>query len=167
MLTSSHAFVAYLLCRKSEVKVWKYAVLGSVLPDVLMLFKYLYLFIITLSSGVLASDLIHEQIHQISFVQIYGLIFHSVFLWLFLAFLGIFYKRKFFYAFVIGGVSHVVTDFLTHRGQWAWNHLYPLDIAPIDGLVRFTDLAFMIPINILWLLIFVPKLWSYLKRSNF
>src|SRR5882724_9627022 len=64
--------------------------------------------------------------------------------------------------FFVGMLAHGIVDFLTHR-QWAYNHLFPLPFAPIEGIVSYTDVGFTLVEHAL-LLLFVG--WWLLKRRR-
>ena len=64
--------------------------------------------------------------------------------------------------FFVGMLSHGIVDLLTHR-QWAYNHFFPLLLAPIGGIVSYTDMGFTVVEHAL-LLLFVG--WWLLKRRR-
>ena len=64
--------------------------------------------------------------------------------------------------FFVGMLAHGIVDLLTHR-QWAYNHWFPLPLAPIAGLFSYTDMGFTLVEHVL-LLLFVG--WWVLKRRR-
>jgi hypothetical protein len=64
--------------------------------------------------------------------------------------------------FFVGMLAHGIVDLLTHR-QWAYNHVFPLPFAPIEGIVSYTDVGFTIVEHALLLLFVV---WWVLKRRR-
>jgi hypothetical protein len=60
--------------------------------------------------------------------------------------------------FFVGMFAHGIVDFLTHR-QWAYNHLFPIPLASIPGIVSYTDVGFTVVEHAL--LLFV--VWWVLK----
>jgi hypothetical protein len=59
-------------------------------------------------------------------------------------------------------LAHGIVDLLTHR-QWAYNHFFPIPLAPIGGVVSYTDVGFTVVEHVL-LLLFVG--WWVLKRRR-
>jgi hypothetical protein len=64
--------------------------------------------------------------------------------------------------FFVGMFAHGIVDLLTHR-QWAYNHFFPLPLAPIEGLFSYTDVEFTVAEHALLLLFIV---WWVLKRRR-
>ena len=62
----------------------------------------------------------------------------------------------------VGMLAHGIVDLLTHR-QWAYNHLFPLPFAPIEGLFSYTYAGFPVVEHALLLLFMV---WWMLKRRR-
>src|SRR4030095_11808311 len=50
--------------------------------------------------------------------------------------------------FFVGMLAHGIVDLLTHR-QWAYNHFFPIPLAPIGGVVSYTDVGFTVVEDIL------------------
>jgi uncharacterized membrane protein len=78
----------------------------------------------------------------------------------FLALSAVLYKPAM--PFFVGMLAHGITDFLTHR-QWAYNHLFPIPLAPIAGLFSYTEVGFTVVEHALLLLFVV---WWVLKRKD-
>src|SRR5205823_13142953 len=62
----------------------------------------------------------------------------------------------------VGMLAHGIVDLLTHR-HWAYNHFFPIPLAPIRGIVSYTDVGFTVVEHALLLLFVV---WWVLKRQR-
>jgi hypothetical protein len=62
----------------------------------------------------------------------------------------------------VGMLAHGMVDLLTHR-QWAYNHFFPLPLAPVEGLFSYTDVGFTIVEHALLL---VCVVWWMLQRHR-
>ena len=65
--------------------------------------------------------------------------------------------------FFVGMLAHGIVDLLTHT-RWAYNHFFPIPLAPIGKLFSYTDVGFTIAEHML-LLAFVVW-WMMKKRNN-
>ncbi|MEE8301247.1 MAG: hypothetical protein V3S24_02315, partial [Candidatus Tectomicrobia bacterium] len=65
-------------------------------------------------------------------------------------------------SFFVGMLAHGIVDLLTHT-QWAYNHFFPIPLAPISELFSYTDVGFTI-VEHVFLLVFVG--WWIMKRRN-
>jgi hypothetical protein len=62
----------------------------------------------------------------------------------------------------VGMLAYGIVDFLTHR-HWAYNHFFPLPVAPIAGIFSYTAVGVTIIEHMLLLLFMV---WWTLKRRR-
>jgi hypothetical protein len=60
---------------------------------------------------------------------------------------------------LVGMLAHGIADFLTHR-HWAYNHFFPLPVAPIPGIVSHTDVGFTLVEHALLLLFMLWWIWK-------
>jgi len=67
--------------------------------------------------------------------------------------------------FFVGMLAHGIADFLTHR-KWAYNHFFPLPLAPIAGLFSYTDMGFTIVEHALLLLFVVGWMLKRQQRAQ-
>lgn len=165
MLTTSHGIIGYLLYQNKGKKEWKLAIAGAVISDISFFMSSTYLaFLGFISSNSAEYETLHQQVHNSWFDLMFTPIFHSVWLWIFLIVLAFTFKKKWL-AFGGGGMSHVITDFLTHQGRWTWNHLFPLDFEPIEGIFNYTDTEFFMVIHGIWVIIFLPRIYKFVKKK--
>lgn len=164
MLTTSHGIIGYLLFKNKWKKIWIYSFIWAILPDIPMIFSFIYFYF----SSLILSDkeISHENLHNGYIDQLLSPLMHSLFLWLFVLLVIFTLKNKLtklkILAFWIGGVSHIIIDFLTHQGKWTWNHLYPFNINPIEWLFYYLNPYFIITVHIIWGGLFLPKIYKYL-----
>jgi hypothetical protein len=159
MRTYTHGVIGYLLYAKHSRHEQQLAIVGSILPDVFLALGFVahYGAIVTQSSRVeaLHALLHHSALHTITIAM------HSfVIVGPCLALSAVLYKPAL--PFFVGMLAHGIVDFLTHR-QWAYNHFFPIPLAPIAGLFSYTDVGFTVVEHAL-LLLFVG--WWVLKRRR-
>ncbi len=164
MLTTSHAIVGYLIYEKKSKKERIYAIVGSVIPDATFFLTIPFL-LITAPEQLLNSFLAHEDIYASNVDFLIGSILNSIWLWGAVIIIGkLLYKSLL--PIGIGAIAHIIADALTHQGGWAWNHLYPLNIAPIQGVFDFMSPWFLLVEHIVWIIIFTPRIWHFFRKRR-
>jgi uncharacterized membrane protein len=159
MRTYTHGVIGYLLYAKRSRQERHLAVMGSMLPDVLLVIGFVphYMEHVTQSSMVaeLHRLLHHSDVHLIT-VGMHSFVIVSPCL----ALASSLYKPA--VPFFVGMLAHGIVDFLTHR-QWAYNHFFPLPLAPIGATVSYTDVGFTIVEHALLLLF---GIWWMMQRKK-
>jgi len=163
MLTTSHALMGYLIYEKKSKNERIYVVIGSVIPDITFFVAIPFLFIVS-PQQLLDSFLSHKDIYASNADFIIGSILNSAWLWIAIIGLGKFLWKPLL-PFGIGAIVHAFADALTHQGSWAWNHLYPLKIAPVQGLFDFMNPWFLLVEHTIWLIIFAPRIWRHFQKK--
>ena len=133
--------------------------MGGILPDVFLALGFVahYGAIVTQSPRV---EALHALLHH-SVLHTVTVAMHSfVIVGPCLALSAVLYKPAL--PFFVGMLAHGIVDLLTHR-QWAYNHFFPIPLAPIGGVVSYTDVGFTVVEHVL-LLLFVG--WWVLKRRR-
>ena len=136
----THGVIGYLLYAKRSRQEQRLAVIGGMLPDVLLAIGFLphYMEHVTQSAVVVE---LHRLLHH-SNVHLITVSMHSfVMIAPCLALTYLLYKPAL--PCFVGMLAHGMVDFLTHR-QWAYNHFFPLSFEPIGALVSYTDMGFTI-----------------------
>ena len=159
MRTYTHGVIGYLLYANRSRQEKRLAVIGGILPDMFLVIGFIphYLEIKT-SSSIVAElhHLLHHDILHIATVSMHSLLIVG---FLLILSYGI-YKPAL--PFFVGMFAHGIIDLLTHV-QWAYNHFFPLPIAPIEGIVSYTDMGATIVEHALLLLAIV---WWMMKRPQ-
>jgi hypothetical protein len=159
MRTYTHGVIGYLLyAKRSRQEQWL-AIMGGIPPDVFLALGFVPHYVEHVMPSPLVAD-IHTLLHH-STLHLLTVSMHS-FLMVgpCLALSAVLYKPAM--PFFVGMLAHGLVDLLTHR-QWAYNHLFPLPLAPIAGLFSYTDVGFTLVEHAL-LLLFVA--WWVLKRRR-
>ena len=159
MRTDTHGVIGYLLYAKRSRHEQRLAVLGGILPDVFVALGFIahYGAIVTQSARV---EALHVLLHH-STLHIVTVALHSfVVIGPCLALSAMLYQPAM--PFFVGMLAHGIVDLLTHQ-QWTYNHLFPLPLAPIEGLFSYTEVGFSIVEHAL-LLVFV--VWWVLQRQR-
>lgn len=154
MRTYTHGAIGYLLYAKGSAEQRWLAAAGGVLPDVLVGTGFIFHFAEPrTSSSIVAgphSLLHHSPLHTITVALHSFLVIGPL-----LALSWVLRWRA--TALFVGMLPHAVVDLLTH-GRWPYNHLFPLPLPPVRGLVSYTDLWFTVlehaalAVGVLWLL---------------
>src|SRR5262249_616069 len=128
-------------------------------PDVFLTLGFVphYLEHMTQSAAVAA---LHNLLHHSVFHTITVAMHSFVIVGPFLALSAVLYRPAL--PFFVGMLAHGITDFLTHS-QWVYNDFFPIPLAPIEGIVSYTDVGFTIAEHALLLLFVV---WWVLKRKD-
>ena len=159
MRTYTHGVIGYLLYAKRSRHEQRLAIIGGVLPDVFLAIGFIphYVEHVTQSSMVVA---LHHLLHY-SALHIITVSMHSfVIVGALLGLSYVLYKPAL--PCFVGMLAHGLVDFLTHT-QWAYNHFFPIPLAPIRAPVSYTDSAFTIAEHALLLLFGV---WWIMQRQR-
>ena len=159
MRTYTHGVIGYLLYAQHPRHEQRLAVIGGILPDVFLALGFVahYGAIVTQSPLV---EALHTLLHH-SVLHTVTIALHSfVIVGPLLALSAVLYQPAL--PFFVGMLAHGIVDFLTHR-QWAYNHFFPIPLAPRAGLFSYTDVRFTVVEHALLLLFVV---WWVLKRKD-
>lgn len=160
MRTYTHGVIGYLLYAKRSRQEQRLAIIGGILPDVLLAIGFVphylegvtqYSMVVTLHNLLHHSDLHIVTVGMHSFMMVSPLLALSYFV----------YKPAL--PFFVGMLAHGITDLLTHA-QWAYNHLFPIPLEPIGGIFSYTDTGFTV-VEHVGLLLFV--VWWMLRRKDY
>jgi hypothetical protein len=159
MRTYTHGVIGYLLYAKRPRHEQRLAIAGGIFPDVFLALGFVAHYLENLTHSAMAAEL-HALLHH-STLHTMTVAMHSfVVIGPLLALSAVLYKPTM--PFFVGMLVHGIVDLLTHR-QWAYNHLFPLPFAPLEGIVSYTDVEFTLVEHAL-LLLFVG--WWLLKRRR-
>jgi hypothetical protein len=159
MRTYTHGVIGYLLYAKRPRHEQRLAIAGGILPDVFLALGFVAHYLENLTHSAMAAEL-HALLHH-STLHTMTVAMHSfVVIGPLLALSAVLYKPAM--PFFVGMLVHGIVDLLTHR-QWAYNHIFPISLAPIGGIVSYTDVEFTIVGHALLLLFVV---WWMLKRRR-
>ncbi len=159
MRTYTQGVIGYLCYAKRSRQEQRLAILGGILPDVLLAMGFVphYLAHVTQLSLVTA---LHRLLHH-SDLHLLTVSMHSfVIVGPLLALTSVLYKPA--VPFFVGMLVHGMVDLLTHR-HWAYNHLFPIAMEPIEELCSYTDVGFTI-VEHAFLLLFA--VWWIMKRKQ-
>lgn len=159
MRTYTHGVIGYLLYAKRSRHEQRLAVIGGILPDVLLALGFVAHYVEHVTPSPLVAAL-HDLLHHSTLHTVTVSMHSFVVVGLFLALSYLLYRPAM--PLFVGMFAHGIVDFLTHR-QWVYNHLFPLPLAPIGGIVSYTDVRFTIVEHTLLLLFAV---WWMLKRRR-
>src|SRR2546426_359446 len=159
MRTYTHGVIGYLLYAKRPRQEQRLAIIGGILPDVFLALGFVahYGAIVTQSALV---EALHNLLHHSGLHTVTVALHSFVMVGPCLALSAVFYRPVL--PFFVGMLAHGIVDFLTHR-QWAYNHFFPIPLAPIAGLFSYTDVGFTVVEHALLLLFVV---WWLLKRQR-
>jgi hypothetical protein len=147
----THGVIGYLLYAQRPRHEQRLAVIGSILPDVFLALGFVPHYLAYMIQSSLVVDL-HTLLHH-SALHIVTVSMHSfVIVSLCLALSYVLGRPAL--PFFVGMLAHGIVDFLTHR-QWAYNHFFPIPLAPIAGLFSYTDMGCMLVEHVLLLLFVV------------
>jgi hypothetical protein len=159
MRTYTHGVIGYLLYAKRPRHEQQLAIMGSILPDVFLALGFVahYGAIVTQSPRV---EALHRLLHHSTLHTVTVAMHSFVIVGPLLVLSAVLYKPAL--PFFVGMLAHGIVDLLTHR-QWAYNHFFPIPLAPIGGVVSYTDVGFTVVEHVL-LLLFVG--WWVRKRRR-
>ena len=155
MRTYTHAIVGYLIYLNSSYQEKKLAVLGAILPDIILAIGFIFHFgdfdLIRYLHDIFHFSGLHtitELMH--SFLIVVPLLIGSYF----------FYRKAI--PFFIGMLSHVFLDLLTHQ-KWAYNIIFPIPFPTLNGPFSYSSIWFTV-VEHLFVLGFI--VWFYMKYSK-
>lgn len=139
MRTYTHGVIGYLLYVKGSRQERRLAVLGGVLPDAFLAAGFILHYLERLT----ASPMVAQWHHLLHFSILHTVMtvgMHSfVLIGPLLALSYMFYKPAL--PFWVGMLAHGVVDLLTHK-RWAYNHFFPIPLAPLRAIVSYTNTTF-------------------------
>ena len=159
MRTYTHGVIGYLLYAKRPRHEQRLAVIGSLLPDVFLALGFVPHYLEHVTQSPLVAD-IHTLLHHSTLHTVTVSMHSFVIVGPFLALSAVLYKPAM--PFFVGMLAHGIVDFLTHQ-QWAYNHFFPIPLAPIRGIVSYTDMELTLVEHALLLLFVV---WWVRKRQR-
>jgi membrane-bound metal-dependent hydrolase YbcI (DUF457 family) len=157
MRTYTHGVIGYLLYAKRSRQEQRLAMMGGILPDVLLAMGFIPHYLADMTHSATVASL-HHLLHH-SDLHIVTVSLHSfIIVGPLLILSSLVYKpvRPLF----VGMLAHSVIDLLTHK-QWAYNHFFPIRLEPIRGIFSYTDVGFTI-VEHTFLILFV--VWWIIKR---
>jgi hypothetical protein len=140
MRTYTHGVIGYLLYAKRPRYEQRLAILGSILPDVFLALGFVAHALDNLTHSAMAAEL-HNLLHHSTLHTVTVAMHSFVIVGPLLALSAMLYRPAL--PFFVGMLVHGIVDFLTHR-QWAYNHFFPIPLAPIAGLFSYTDVGFTV-----------------------
>ena len=158
MRTYTHGVIGYLLYAKRPRHEQRLAVIGGIVPDVFLALGFVPHYLEHVTQSPLVAD-IHTLLHHSTLHTVTVAMHSFVIVGPCLALSAVRYKPVL--PFFVGMLAHGIVDFLTHR-QWAYNHFFPLQLAPIRSIVSYTDVGFTIVEHVLLLLFVVG--WVLKRR---
>jgi len=159
MRTYTHGVIGYLLYAKRPRHQQRLAIMGGILPDVFLALGFVAHYLENFTHSAMAAEL-HVLLHH-SVLHTVTIAMHSfVLVGPCLALSAVLYRPAL--PFFVGMLAHGIVDLLTHR-QWAYNHFFPLPLAPLAGLFSYTDRGCTVVEHALLLLFLV---WWVLKRRR-
>jgi len=148
MRTYTHGVIGYLLYAKRSRHEQRLAVIGGILPDVFLALGFVAHYLEHFTHSATAAEF-HVLLH-LSTLHTVTVVMHSfVIVGPLLTLSAVLYKPV--QPFFVGMLAHGIVDLLTHR-QWAYNHLFPIPLTPIRGIVSYTDVGFTVAEHALLLL---------------
>lgn len=148
MRTYTHGIIGYLLYAKRSRQEQRLAMMGGILPDVLLALGFIPHYLEEMTNSATVASL-HRLLHH-SDLQSVTVGMHSFMIAGPLLVLAYFvYKPAL--PFLVGMLAHGIVDLLTHA-QWVYNHFYPIRLEPIRGIFSYTDVGFTIVEHALLLL---------------
>jgi hypothetical protein len=159
MRTYTPSVIGYLLYAKRPRHEQRLAVIGGILPDVFLAMGLVAHSLENLTHSAMAAAL-HTLLHHSTLHTVTVALHSFVIVGPCLALSAVLYRPAL--PFFVGMLAHGIVDLLTHR-QWAYNHFFPIPLAPIGGIVSYTDVGFTVVEHALLLLFVV---WWVLKRKD-
>lgn len=135
MRTYTHGVVGYLLYLRGTARERTLAVVGGVLPDVILAVGFLpHVLEPRVDSPVVAA--LHDALH-FGWPHTVTEIMHSFLFGGVLLVVGHFLARA-FVPIAVGALAHAAADLLTHQ-VWPYNHFLPLPLEPLRSPISYTD----------------------------
>jgi len=138
MRTYTHGVIGYLLYAKRSRQEQRLAMMGGILPDVLLALGYIPHYLDDMTNSATVASLHHLFHHSGLHIVTVGL--HSFMIVGPLLALTYFVYKPVLPLFV-GMLAHGIVDLLTHT-QWAYNHFFPIPLEPIGGIFSYTNADF-------------------------
>ena len=160
MRTYTHGVIGYLLYAKRPWHEQRLAVIGGILLDVFLALGFVAHYGAIVTQSPLVAEL-HTLLHHSTLHTVTVAMHSFVLVGPCLALSSVRYKPA--VPFFVGMLAHGIVDLLTHR-QWAYNHLFPIPLAPIGGIVSYTDVGFTVVEHALLLLFVVG--WMLKRRRG-
>src|SRR5215831_6432850 len=151
MRTYTHGVIGYLLYAKQPWHEQRLAILGGILPDVFLALGFVAHYLENVTHSAMAAEF-HALLHHSTLHTVTAAMHSFVIVGPCLALSAVLYKPVM--PLFVGMLAHGIVDFLTHR-QWAYNHFFPIPLAPRAGLFSYTDVGFTIVEHTLLLLFVV------------
>ena len=136
MRTYTHGIIGYLLYSSASKRAKILAVIGGIVPDIILGVGYIFHYI---TGGIF--DMLHELLHRGALHEVTKAM-HSFVIVLPLLLLAYLFAKPYIPLFV-GMLVHGLFDLLTHQRS-AYNHFYPLPLSPLSSPVAYTALWFII-----------------------
>ena len=159
MRTYTHGVIGSLLYAKRSHPERRLAIIGSILPDGLLAIGFIPHYLEDMTNSTTVS-LLHNLFHH-SDLHIVTVGLHSFLIVGSLLALTYFVYKPVLPLFV-GMLAHGIVDLLTHA-QWAYNHFFPIRLAPISGIFSYIDVEFTIAEHAFLLLVVG---WWIIKRNE-
>lgn len=140
MRTYTHGIIGYLLYAKRSRPERRLAMIGGILPDMLLALGYIPHYLEDMTNAATVA-LLHHLFHH-SDLHSVTVGMHSFMIVGPLLVLAYFVFKPAL-PFLVGMLAHGIVDLLTHA-QWAYNHFYPIRLEPISGIFSYTDMGFTI-----------------------
>lgn len=145
----THGVIAYLLYARRSLRERRLAALGGVLPDAILALGFVPHALEPLIASPWLSQL-HALLH-FSALHLVTVAMHSLLLvGLALALAAAAYRPLL--PCLVGMFAHGVADLLTHQ-RWAYNHFFPLPLAPFVAPVDYTTFGFTVAEHLFLLLV--------------
>lgn len=137
MRTYTHGLIGWLLYKKGTIIQQKLAVLGAILPDLILATGYIF-HVVQFGPVTqwLHQLLHHSQLHTVTIAM------HSFVVIVPLLCLCVLFCKIALPVF-IGMLSHAFVDLLTHQ-KGGYNHLYPLDVPQFVSPFSYTSTTFTV-----------------------
>ncbi|MCZ6874583.1 MAG: hypothetical protein O7G88_13820 [bacterium] len=158
MRTYSHGVIGYLLYAKRSRQERRLAMLGGMLPDMFLAIGFIAHYLEYLTPSFMVAQW-HHLLHFSTLHSVTVCMHSLVIVGPLLAVSSIIYKPAL--PFWVGMLAHGMVDLLTHE-QWAYNHFFPIPLAPIRAIISYTDIEFTIAEHALLLLFMI---WWMIKRK--
>src|SRR5467141_3690087 len=159
MRTYTHGVIGSLLYAKRSRNAQRGAILGGIPPYGFLALGFVAHYFANFTHSAMAAEL-HVLLHHSALHTITVSLHSFVIVGPCLALSSVLYRPAL--PFFVGMLAHGIVDLLTHR-QWAYNHFFPLPLAPLAGLFSYTDRGCTVVEHALLLLFLV---WWVLKRRR-
>jgi membrane-bound metal-dependent hydrolase YbcI (DUF457 family) len=128
MRTYTHGVIGYLLYAKRPRHEQRLAVIGGIVPDMFLALGFVAHSLENLTHSAMAAEL-HAFLHHSTLHTVTVAMHSFVMVGPCLALSAVLYKPVM--PLFVGMLAHGIVDLLTHR-QWAYNHCFPIPLAPLE-----------------------------------